>query len=145
MCRPRGSTNLFAALDHAFNHHIPADRATKVLFIVLTDGQPDDESSVKRIIEQKVSRVDPKGEWLNILFIRIGDAPGAIRFLEDLDDCREIGGNVDVKSDNQVYEMGPQNLILNAIFEHLEGPRQYRGGQRGQQPGGGGGGCCNVM
>eukprot|EP00386_Alphamonas_edax_P007410 GDKI01024663.1.p1 GENE.GDKI01024663.1~~GDKI01024663.1.p1 ORF type:complete len:265 (-),score=71.72 GDKI01024663.1:30-824(-) len=119
---PCGSTNLYGALEHAFSRHIPEDKQTKALFIVLTDGCPDagQEPRVKQLIKQHISKKDPGGEWLSVLFVRIGDSLTATRFLEDMDDCKSIGKNVDTKTDNEVYGMGPKNLILNAIYEHLE-------------------------
>eukprot|EP00906_Rhabdomonas_costata_P011856 RCo016860 len=116
----RETTNLLEALTLGFDRHI--NRQDNVLFIVLTDGAPDagQEPQIKKLIQKRLARADPKGTRLNVLFIRFGDDPGAIRFLQDLDDCREVGQNVDTKSDNAMYAMGPKNLIVNAIHEHLD-------------------------
>jgi len=115
----RQSTNLFDALRIAFERHITHENT---LFVVLTDGAPNNgtQESIKRLIQERVASVDPKGHRLNILFLRLGDDPGALSFLQYMDDCQEIGANVDTKSDNAVYQMGPKNLLLNAIYEHLD-------------------------
>eukprot|EP00009_Paramoeba_aestuarina_P003014 CAMPEP_0201509530 /NCGR_PEP_ID=MMETSP0161_2-20130828/2560_1 /ASSEMBLY_ACC=CAM_ASM_000251 /TAXON_ID=180227 /ORGANISM="Neoparamoeba aestuarina, Strain SoJaBio B1-5/56/2" /LENGTH=315 /DNA_ID=CAMNT_0047904507 /DNA_START=105 /DNA_END=1048 /DNA_ORIENTATION=+ len=114
------TTNLLAALRTAFVQNINAEEQT--LFIVLTDGRPNQgqEKKVKDLIHEMVTKEDPSGDRLNVLFIRIGDDPGAIEFLQDLDDCIKIGDNVDTKSDNEAFALGPRCLVLNAIFEHLE-------------------------
>ena len=118
------TTNLQEALELAFQKYAtPKSSEEKILFIVLTDGCPNSgqESSIKSLIKSQVdSRGLNKDEKLNLLFIRIGDDPGAVRFLQELDDSPEIGDYVDTKSDNMMYKMGPKNLVLNAIYEHLD-------------------------
>eukprot|EP00386_Alphamonas_edax_P009852 GDKI01032252.1.p1 GENE.GDKI01032252.1~~GDKI01032252.1.p1 ORF type:complete len:284 (+),score=78.55 GDKI01032252.1:257-1108(+) len=120
--KPSGNEDLKAALEFAFDRHIPKEHTggDRTLFIVLHDGAATDPLGTKRVIKERLSDVDPKGEWLNVLFICMGDDRSAINFLKDLDECAEIGGNVDTKLDNEVYQYGPKNLLLNAIFEHLE-------------------------
>ena len=112
-------TNLLSALNLAFARHVTGE---PTLFICFTDGCPNrgQEPHIKSAIHHFLSTNDPPGERLNILFLRVGDDPGAIAFLRDLDDCPEIGNNCDTKSDNAMYAMGPKNLILNAIHEHLD-------------------------
>ena len=112
-------TNLLSALNLAFARHVTGE---STLFICFTDGCPNrgQEPHIKSTIHHFLATNDPPGERLNILFLRVGDDPGAIAFLRDLDDCQEIGNNCDTKSDNAMYAMGPKNLILNAIHEHLD-------------------------
>jgi len=123
--QPTGTTNLLEALEYTFLQHLQVGK--KALFIVLTDGEPNEgqKPQVKDLIRNTVGQADPSGDVANVLFIRVGDSPEAIAFLNDLDNCEEIGKNVDTKSDNALYKMGPKNLILNAIFEHLEGTEEY--------------------
>ena len=111
---------MYDAMVLAFDRY--ANDLENVLFIVLTDGEPisGQHDRIKQLIQQRLTRSDPKGNRLNMLFIRFGDDQGAIRFLRDLDDCQEISQTVDTKSDNAMYQMGPKNLILNAIHEHLD-------------------------
>ena len=120
---PGGTTNLLGALEYAFREELPTySHDEGILFIVMTDGEPDSGQAprIQRLIRDKLPPLDPSGDRLNVLFIRFGDDPSAIKFLQNLDDCREIGAWVDTKSDNAVYEMGPDNLIANAIYEHLD-------------------------
>ena len=115
---PREPTNLVSALQTAFEKYsTPQKDGERILFIVLTDGAPNagQPEQVKQLIKENITK-----KTLNILFVRIGDDPGAVNFLEHLDNCAEIGDSVDTKSDNMMHKMGPKNLILNAIFEHLD-------------------------
>ena len=114
------STNLLEALSRAFDDHLHSP--DRMLFLVITDGQPNtgQEGEIKRLLSARLPPVDPTGDRVNLLFIRIGDDPGAIRFLQDLDDCKAVGSWVDTKSDNAIYQMGPENVIVNAFFEHLD-------------------------
>ena len=113
------TTNLYAALRAAFFNCVTDENT---LFLVVTDGCPNvgQESQIKDLIFECITRKDVGGNRLNVLFLRIGDDSGAIRFLQDLDDCVKIGENVDTKSDNEAYSYGPKALMLNAIYEHLE-------------------------
>lgn len=118
------STNLLEAMQVAFNDQLM--KPDPLLFLIITDGQPNpgQEKEIKRLIKARLPAVDPTGDRVNILFIRIGDDQGAITFLKNLDDCKSIGDWVDTKSDNAVYQMGPENILMNAIFEHLDGQFQ---------------------
>ncbi|KAG2381889.1 hypothetical protein C9374_005681 [Naegleria lovaniensis] len=115
-----GTTNMLDALKLAFDRHL--NNRENILFIVFTDGCPDagQEPKILDLIHKRVVKSDPTGNRVNILFIRHGDDPQAIQFLKHLDDCDLIGKNVDTKSDNAVFAMGPKNVILNAIFEHMD-------------------------
>lgn len=114
-----GTTNLFSALEYGFKKYIDMQHT---LFIVITDGQPDSgqESRIEELIYNKLTLNDPQGDRFNVLFLRIGDDPGAKAFLQRMDDSDYIGKNVDTKEDDALYKHGPDNLILNAITEHLD-------------------------
>ena len=123
----RETTNLLDALQLGFNKYSkPSSPDEKILFIVLTDGcpNPGQPAQVKSLIQRHIQANHFSGDQFNILFLRIGDDPGAVAFLQDLDDCKDIGDWVDTKSDNMMYQMGPKNLILNAIYEHLDSKYQ---------------------
>jgi hypothetical protein len=115
--KPGGSTNLAGALEAAASRLNDLDN---YLLIVFTDGVPDDVQAVYNVIHQSVYTADPSGNRINVLFVRFGDDPGAIRFLQDIDDHALLGGSVDTKSDNAAYLMGPELLVLNGVFEHVE-------------------------
>lgn len=115
--RPGGSTALHLALNESLRELNDVDN---FLYIVFTDGVPDDPAAISKFNSQEIYGRDPKGDRINILYLRFGDDPGAIKFLQDEDDHRVYGGNVDVKSDNAAYLLGPKLLVLNAIYEKIE-------------------------
>jgi hypothetical protein len=54
------------------------------------------------------------------------DDLGAVKFLQDQYDHPVYGGNVDHKSDNAAYVLGPKLLVLNALYEEIEkNPRGF--------------------
>lgn len=129
----REMTEMFKGLDRAIEMNITAkekknEKLDNTLFIVITDGEPNAESGtreeqegqIKGLIYRTLTRRDPKGDQFNVLFIRVGDDKKAREFLEAMDDHKEIRGNVDTKSDNDVHKFGAKNIILNAIFEHIK-------------------------
>ena len=118
MMKPGGSTAMHLALKQAVNDQI--NDIDNILFIVFTDGVPDDTRAVATIIENDIYRKDPRGDRLNILFVRFGDDRGAIQFLNDQDDHPVYGESVDHKSDNAAYILGPKLLVLNALYERIE-------------------------
>jgi len=121
--RPGGTTNLAGALKQAAKDNL--DDKQNFLFIIFTDGVPNSQSDVEKFIKKKIYKKDPKGDRINLLFVRFGDDEGAIRFLEDMDDHPTFGDNVDTKSDNAAYFLGPKLLVLNGIYEHLEKMPKY--------------------
>jgi serine/threonine protein kinase len=114
-------TNLLEALQRAFADTL--NDSDIILYVILTDGRPDSgtQDAVLNLIRDRAVRSDPTGDRVNLLFLRVGDDPDAIAFLQHLDNCKEIGKNVDTQSVRAISAMGPKNLILNGIFEHLDG------------------------
>lgn len=105
-------------MEQATEEHV--NENDKVLFVVFTDGIPDDTQAVSRLIGRKIYSKDPEGNRLNLLFVRFGDDSGEIQFLEEQDDNPTYGDSVDHKSDNAAYAMGVKLLIYNALFETVE-------------------------
>ena len=122
--RPKGPTRLGHALRRAARENI--DATSNTLFIVFTDGAPDNLSEVEAFLTNKIHKRDPEGTRLNVLFVRFGADEGAVQFLQDLDDHPTFGGNVDTKSANAAFFLGPKLLILNGIYEHLEKQPFYK-------------------
>lgn len=111
---------MYDAIEMAFKNEI--DDTDNILFIVFTDGyvEMNESKKIKELIKIKLCERDPTGTKLNILFIRIGDESKAKDFLNEIDNNKEIGKNVDTKSDNTLYKMGNEIAILNAIYEKLD-------------------------
>lgn len=108
------------ALKIAFKENIKDDENT--LFMVFTDGciEDNENQEIFDLIKNKLTDKDPLGNKLNILFVRIGDDPKAKQFLRMLDINKEICKNVDTKSDNSLYIMKDETIIINSIFETLD-------------------------
>lgn len=81
--RPGGSTNLAAALQEAFKKKFSSTKPAIVL--VMTDGEPDSESAVKKVIIEAANRLEKDAD-LGVQFVQIGDDEKARKFLADLDD-----------------------------------------------------------
>ena len=120
---PNGSTAMHLALEQATKNHV--NEKDKVLFIIFTDGAPDDAPAVSRIIGRNIYARDPEGNRLNLLFVRFGDDQAAMQFLEDQDNNPTYGDSVDHKSDNAAYALGVKLLIYNALFETVENDSEW--------------------
>ena len=133
-------TDLLLGLKTAIDDHQDAINAgNKILFVVLTDGEPGtsrlgntaQERAVQDLIETEISSKDPSGDRLNVFFVRVGDDNGAIKFLERMDELGEgttgpsVGKNVDTKSDNYVHKFGPKVALSNAISEDYDRDPKY--------------------
>jgi hypothetical protein len=116
--KPEGTTALHLAIQEACKNEL--NDVDNFLFIVFTDGVPDDPAAAASVIQNEIHRRDPKGDCLNILFVRFGDDPGAVKFLQDQDNHEVYGASVDTKSDNACFLLGPKLLVLNAIYEKIE-------------------------
>ena len=82
--QPRGSTDLALALHAAFEEHFGGSRGASTILVV-TDGAPDSQPEVERIIRRAANSIEELDE-LSISFVQIGDAPEATKFLVHLDD-----------------------------------------------------------
>lgn len=119
---PSGSTNLAGALDVAFTDFFARKSAggskpAGELFIVVTDGEPDSRSDVKDSITKAANKLD-RDEELGILFVQIGNDPGAARFLKELDDDLK-GAKFDIVNALSSDEVAERSLteVLASAFE----------------------------
>jgi len=80
---PDGSTNLQGVLHAAFGECFESKKGSTIL--VVTDGQPNDETAVKKEIIAASQSIE-RDEDLSVSFIQIGDDSSATRFLKGLDD-----------------------------------------------------------
>ena len=133
----RGSTPLAEALEEMYRSHLQSllQRSEPFTVVILTDGAPNDPVKVKNFFKKVVNdnRLEQKGrETLAAFsFVRMGDDPGAINFLNDLDDNLinqiDIGVDiVDAKEDNFLFGtgsfarkegVGPFALFWDALYD----------------------------
>jgi len=116
------TTNLKDSLDFCFYENEKLNNNIHTLYVIFTDGCPNDSHTIKPMIQRHIKTNDK----FNILFIRVGDDVGAINFLKNLDDDKDIGEYIDTKSDNCAYIFGMKNLLLNAIYEHLDNDNVWK-------------------
>lgn len=115
---PRGGTPLHLALDVVVKRQKNTGKNT--VAFVFTDGEPDDQMKVMRLIVDASKKLD-RDEQLTFLFIQIGKDPNATKFLQVLDDDLEKAGAkfdiVDTVSSEQADSMEPIDLINKAIAD----------------------------
>lgn len=122
---PSGGTNLAGVLDDALGSYFKRRTSGQArqkgeIFVVVTDGEPDDQRAVmKTIIEasKKLSRADEIG----ISFLQVGSDAGATRFLKALDDeLTRAGARFDIVDTMTLDEMEDRSLkdvLLGALFD----------------------------
>jgi hypothetical protein len=114
---PRGSTNLAGVLDAAFQSHFAGSRGATTI-LVITDGCPDSEKEVEKVIKKGAASIERDAE-LSVSFIQIGDAASATKFLERLDDDLDDAkfDIVDTVTSQQCQQMSFNELIANSIYD----------------------------
>ena len=120
---PMGSTNtagvLAARLDAYFARKA-AGTARSTAILVLTDGEPDDEAAVARVIVDASKKLD-RDEEVAIQFIQIGRDQKATAFLQRLDDQLVSQGAkfdiVDTLLITDVEDLTPAELIEKAFTD----------------------------
>lgn len=113
---PGGSTVLAPVLQHCFNDYLQnkknnSAKANGAMVIVVTDGQPEDESEVMKSIVNFGNRLENADSEFGISFLQVGKDSGASAFLKRLDDelVTKYGAKhdiVDAKSMDEVDEIG---------------------------------------
>ena len=117
---PNGSTNTAAALQYVFDAYLSGGRAKPILVVVVTDGAPDDESAVKNAIRQFAAQLSDNGtgdtDEAGILFLQVGDDPGARAFLQELDDGLDAQFDiVDTRTMAELEGMTLTDALLAAL------------------------------
>ena len=115
--RPSGSTNLALALHRAFCKHFEGSRGATTLLVV-TDGEPDSQSEVERVIRRAANSI-LEDEELSVSFIQIGDDRNASRFLKHLDDSITNArfDIVDTIKAEDAAKMSFPELIARSIYD----------------------------
>ena len=134
---PGGSTPLAEALHDVYKTRLKSLLTKNEPFtvLILTDGAPDNEHDVKSffgtIIRENNLEQAGRETLAAFSFIRMGDDPNAIKFLEHLDDNlpRQLNVSVDIvdtKEDNFLFGtgkfanhqgVGPLAVFWDAIFD----------------------------
>ena len=118
---PCGSTDLAGVLKDAFDAHFSRKargEGRPETIVVVTDGEPDDQRAVMRVLVDASRRID-RDEELAVSFVQIGRDPDARRFLKVLDDELTRGGAkfdiCDTVTMDEAEDIGLTQLLLDAI------------------------------
>ncbi len=110
--RPSGSTPLAEALASAF---ALAGKSDKPAFItVFTDGVPDDQEAVARVIREQANTQETDDEC-TVLFIQVGHDSAATAYLKSLDDNLK-GAKFDIV-DTVTIEESEKFTTISALVE----------------------------
>ena len=120
---PSGGTDLTKVLSDALGDFATRKAQGKLkpngeTIIVVTDGEPNDETTVAKTIVEASKKLD-KDEELAILFLQIGKDPNATKFLKRLDDDLQKEGAkfdiVDVTTFEEAEGMTFTELLEKAV------------------------------
>jgi len=112
---PGGTTDLTGVLHQAFGEHFSKNHSPTTI-LVITDGVPDNQETVKREIIAAANKI-LTDEELSVTFIQIGKDPDATRYLKMLDDdLRSLGARFDIVDQVTAEEMG--GMTFEQFIQH---------------------------
>jgi uncharacterized protein with von Willebrand factor type A (vWA) domain len=117
--KPSGGTNLVAVLQDAINNYFQRKATGKTkplgeIFLVVSDGEPDDRIAVSEVILNATRKMD-RDEELGISLIQVGSDPGVAKYLKSLDDLLQgLGAKFDIVDTVSFDEM--ENLTLTEVL-----------------------------
>lgn len=109
--QPGGSTPLADALEAAFAKKFAAGK--KAIIFVITDGEPNDQNTVKTSILNAASKLKDASE-IRIIFLQVGDDTGAAAYLDGLDNHLS-GAAFDIV--NAITFKDADGLSAESLFE----------------------------
>lgn len=122
---PMGRTDLAGVLQDALANYFQRKysgrtKANGETILVITDGEPDDQKAVMRVIIEASRKMDIDEE-MAISFIQVGQDQMATQFLKVLDDQLQTAGAkfdiVDTVTMDQMENMTLSEVLLNAITD----------------------------
>lgn len=120
---PMGTTSLDEVLKDALDNYFQrkdngSAKPNGEIFLVFTDGAPDDKPPVIDVIVEATRRIDLDSE-IGISFIQVGSDPEAAQFLQELDDDLEKNGaKYDICNTltlEDLDDIPPPEVLLKAI------------------------------
>jgi Mg-chelatase subunit ChlD len=114
---PRGSTDLALALHSAFLHHFNGTYGSTTILVV-TDGCPNSQSEVERLIRRAANSIEHLGE-LSVSFIQIGSDRNATKFLDRVDHALVDAKYdiVDTVTAEECAKISFSELVARSIFD----------------------------
>jgi hypothetical protein len=126
--QPNGGTGTAEALSDAIENYFTRKKAGKAQpngesFFVVTDGLPNDEDAVAKVITKAAARLEKSSE-MSITFIQVGEDQHARDYLKRLDDDLEReGAKYDIVDTITMDDLGDKDLtqaLSDAITEHKQ-------------------------
>ncbi|MBD2292705.1 hypothetical protein H6G06_04190 [Anabaena sphaerica FACHB-251] len=120
---PADTTNLVGVLQDAINNYFARKAVGKTkpngeIFLVITDGIPDDRQAVYEIIINATHKMEHEKE-LGISIIQVGSDSQATKFLKAVDnELQSIGAKFDICDTitlEDLEEMSLTDVLMNAI------------------------------
>lgn len=119
---PMGGTSLSGPLKHCFDDFLSKKKsgnlkANGALVVVVTDGQPQDENEVCKVIVDLTKKLDNGDDEIGILFLQVGKDQEAKKFLTKLDD-NLTGAKfdiVDAKTMDELENIGLVEALIAAL------------------------------
>jgi hypothetical protein len=121
---PMGGTSLHQPLQHIFNSYLKRKAAGQTqpngeILVVITDGAPDSQADVARVISEFTHKLDNGDGEYGILFCQVGYDSGASAFLNYLDN--NLGGAkfdiVDTKTFDEIANIGILEALNAALVD----------------------------
>ena len=122
---PVGGTNLSGVLDDALGNYFQRKAAGQAkaqgeIFVVVTDGEPDDQRSVMKTIIDATRKLAHDKE-IGISFLQVGNDAGATRFPKALDDELTRAGAkfdiVDTMTFDELADRSIKDVLLGSLFD----------------------------
>lgn len=120
---PGNSTDTAKALKlvlDGYNDRKKAGNAKPIIVVCITDGTPDDQEAVDKVIIDHANSLSEDGET-GITFVQIGKDAAARKFLKHLDDdLQGLGAKfdiVDTKNEEEMENISITDLLTQAITD----------------------------
>lgn len=122
---PMGGTVLSAPLKAVFDDYLAKKsrgeaKANGVMCLVVTDGQPQDETDVARAIVNFTKKIQSREEF-GLSFIQVGRDPGASAYLKRLDShLTQEGAALDIvntKTMDEIETIGLTEALVAALTD----------------------------
>lgn len=115
--QPGGSTDTAGAVDHVIQEYL-SSKGKPIIVVVITDGVPDDEATLVKVIVNATKKIDSREE-IGLEFVQIGQDSHAHAFLDRLDNhLTQEGAKLDIVNTVTADDLGDK-LISDVLIASL--------------------------
>lgn len=119
--QPGGSTDTAGAVSHVIQEYLDSkgsDTSKPIICVVITDGVPDSEGDLVKVIVNATKKIDSREE-IGLEFVQIGKDPHAHDFLDRLDNhLTAEGAKLDIVNTVTADDLGDK-LISDVLIASL--------------------------